>query len=375
MVKRIVIMLVVIGLLAAAIFGFRACKSQLSAKSIAYQIPPVSVSSAKAGMQSWSPEIEAVGSLSAVRGVDVTSEVSGLVSAIYFKSGDQVKEGQALIQLNAEPDIAQLHSLEAAAELAATILERDKKQFEAQAVSQATLDTDAADLKSKEALVAQQAGVVKKKAILAPFSGKLGITSVNPGQYINSGDKIVTLQALDRIYIDFFLPQQNLSLISAGQNVSVVTDAYPGRTFEGKITSINPKVDPATRNVQVEATVRNSRHELFPGMYATIKVQAGAAQSYLTLPRTAVTFNPYGETVYIIQESGKGSPGQPGLIAKETFVTVGSSRGDQVAILNGVRDGDIVVTSGQLKLKNGAAVVINNRVQPAAEASPHLADE
>jgi membrane fusion protein, multidrug efflux system len=375
MVKRIVIMLVVAGLLAAAIFGFRACKNRLSGKSIAYHVPPVSVSTAKADMQSWTSEIEAVGSLSAVRGVDVASEVSGLVSAIHFKSGDQVKEGQVLVQLNAEPDIAQLHSFEASAELAAIVLERDKKQFEAQAISQASLDADAADLKSKQALVAQQSGVVKKKTILAPFSGKLGITSVNPGQYINSGDKIVTLQALDWIYADFLLPQQNLSVISVGQLVTVISDTYPGRTFEGKITSINPKVDPATRNVQVEATIKNSKHELFPGMYATVKVQAGAVQSYLTLPRTAVTFNPYGETVYIVEEGERGPDGKPALTVKEAFVTVGPLRGDQIAVLKGVKEGDTVVTSGQLKLRSSASVVINNMVQPSAEASPNLADE
>jgi len=375
MVKRIVIMLVVFGLLAAAVLGFRAYKNRLSGRSMAYHIPPVSVSTAKAGMQSWTTEIDAVGSLSAVRGVDVASEVSGLVSAIHFKSGDQVKEGQILVQLNAEPDIAQLHSFEASAELAAIVLERDKKQFEAQAISQAVLDTDEADLKSRRALVAQQTGVVAKKTIRAPFAGKLGITAVNPGQYINSGDKIVTLQALDWVYVDFFLPQQNLSVISLGQKVTVASDIYPDLTFEGKITSISPKVDPATRNVQIQATIRNNKRELYPGMYATAKVLAGEVQNYLTLPRTAVTFNPYGETVYIVQEGTKGPDGKPALTVKETFVTAGPLRGDQIAILKGVKEGDTVVTSGQLKLRSGSAVVVNNDIQPSAEASPNLADE
>jgi membrane fusion protein, multidrug efflux system len=375
MVKRIVIMFVVLALLAGAILGFRAFKNRISAKSMAFQIPPVSVTTAKADMQAWSPEVEAVCTLSAVRGVDVASEVSGLVSAIYFKSGDQAKEGQPLVQLNAEPDVAQLHSLEAAAELSSTILERDKKQFEAQAISQAALDTDEADLKSRRALVAQQTGVVAKKTIRAPLAGKLGITAVNPGQYINSGDKIVTLQALDWIYVDFFLPQQNLSVISLGQKVTIASDIYPDHTFEGKITSINPKVDPATRNVQIQATIRNNKRELYPGMYATAKVLAGEAQNYLTLPSTAVTFNPYGETVYIVQEGGKKPDGKPALTVKETFVTVGPLRGDQIAVLKGVKEGDTVVTSGQLKLRSGAAVVVNNKVQPSAEASPNLADE
>jgi membrane fusion protein, multidrug efflux system len=374
MIKRIMIMLVVVGLLAAAISGFRAYKHRMSSKSMVYQIPPVSVSTAKAEMQGWRPEISAVGSLSAVRGVDVASEVSGLVSLVHFKSGDHVKPGQSLVQLNAEPDVAQLHSLEAAVELAAVILERDNKQLDAQAVSQATLDTDEADLKSKRALVAQQTGVVEKKTIRAPFGGKLGITAVNPGQYIDAGEKIVTLQDLDRIYVDFFLPQQNLSVISLDQKVTIVSDAYPDRTFEGKITSINPKVDPSTRNVQVQATIRNDKHELYPGMYAAATVLAGDVKNYLTLPRTAVSFNPYGETVYIVQEA-KGQDGKAVLTAKETFVTVGSSRGDQIAILKGVKEGDTVVTSGQLKLKSGAAVVVNNKVIPSSEAVPQLADQ
>jgi membrane fusion protein, multidrug efflux system len=375
MVKRIVIMFVALALLAGAILGFRAYKNRLSAKSMVYQIPPVSVSTARAAMQTWSSEVEAVCTLSAVRGVDVASEVSGLVSAIYFKSGDQVKEGQPLVQLNAEPDVAQLNSLEAAAELASTILERDKKQFEVQAVSQAALDTDEADLKSRRALVAQQMGVVAKKTIRAPFAGKLGITAVNPGQYINSGDKIVTLQDLDRIYVDFFLPQQNLSVISLGQKVTLTSDIYPDHTFEGKITSINPKVDPATRNVQIQATIRNNKRELYPGMYATAKVQAGEILNYLTIPRTAVTFNPYGETVYIVQEGAKGPDGKAALTVKEIFVTVGPLRGDQIAVLSGVKEGDTIVTSGQLKLRSGSTVVVNNQVQPSSEAAPRLTDQ
>jgi membrane fusion protein (multidrug efflux system) len=271
--------------------------------------------------------------------------------------------------------MALLHSLEAAADLANTVYERDKKQYNVQAVSKATLDADAADLKVKRAQVRQQAAMLEKKSIRAPFAGRLGISTVNPGQYINPGDKVVTLQSLDQIYTDFHLPQQELSHISLGQPVVVTADTYPGRTFRGKITAVNPKVDLDTRNFQVEATITNPRHELLPGMYASVEVKAGAVQSYLTLPQTAVTFNPYGETVFIVEESGKGPDGKPLLIVRQAFVTVGPTRGDQIAILKGISEGDMVVTSGQLKLKNGSRIIINNQIQPGNEAAPRPRDE
>ena len=376
MIKRMLIMLVAVGLLFGGIFGYRAFNAQMQKKSMAgKEIPPVTVTAIKAELHSWQPELKAVGSLRAVRGVDVTSEISGLVRRMHFHSGDEVKAGQLLVQLNADADIAQLRSLQAAAELANVVYERDKKQFSVQAVSQAVLDADAADLKSKRALVAQQAALVEKKTIRAPFAGRLGISTVNPGQFINPGDKIVTLQSLNSIYCDFLLPQQELSRVWLGQKVVVTSDTYPGRKFEGLVTAINPQVDVATRNFQAEATLANPRRELMPGMYASVEVQAGGAERYITLPQTAVTYNPYGDTAFVVEEKGKGSDGKALLTVRQTFVTVGSTRGDQVSVLQGIREGDVVVTSGQIKLKNGSVVVINNKVQPANEVSPQPADE
>lgn len=370
MVKRMVIMLATVSLLFGGVFAYKAFKSRMLKKLMASLQPSVTVSTIKAQFHSWQPELKAVGSLRAVRGVDVTCEISGLVRTLHFNSGDDVKADQVLVQLNADSDVAQLHSLEAAAELARTVYERDRKQFTAQAISQATLDADAADLKVKNAQVAEQAAVVAKKTIRAPFAGRLGITTVNPGQYLNPGDKIVTLQLLDSIYLDFYLPQQEISKISLGQTVISTTDTYVGRTFNGTITTINPKVDPNTRNILVEATIPNPKHQLLPGMYASVKVKAGSAQRYLTVPQTAVTFNPYGEAVFIVKEDGKDSNGKPILIVKQTFVTVGPTRGDQIAILTGVKEGEIVVTAGQLKLKNGSPVIINNQIQPTNQAAP-----
>lgn len=371
MTKRMVIMLAVVGLLFGGIFGYKAFTGIMMKKYMsAGGIPPVTVSTIHATNEAWQPQFKAVGSLRAVRGVDLASEISGLVRSVHFKSGDEVKAGQLLVQLNADPDIAQLHALEAAADLAEITYERDKKQIEAQAISQSTLDSASADLKSKQAQVTQQAAVVAKKTISAPFAGRLGISSVNPGQYVNSGEKIVTLQSLDSIFIDFSLPQQELSRVSRGQTAVVFIDAYPGKTFTGKITAINPKVDPDSRNVQVEAVIANPGRELLPGMYATLEVLYGAAQHYLTLPRTAVTFNPYGETVYLVEEKGTDKAGKKTLTVRQTFVTLGPARGDQVAVLSGVKEGDQVVTSGQLKIKNNSAVIINNQVQPLNDAAP-----
>jgi membrane fusion protein (multidrug efflux system) len=374
--KRMLIMLAIVGLLFGAVFGYKAFQAQMSKKYMAsQQMPPVTVSAIKAEVHPWQPQLKAVGSLRAVRGVDVTSEISGLVRTLHFKPGDEVREGRLLVQLNADADVAQLRSLEAAAELADTVYERDKKQFAVQAISQATLDADAADLKGKRAQVAQQRALVDKKTIRAPFAGRLGICTVNPGQYMNPGDKIVTLQSLSSIYADFYLPQQELARVSLGQNIVVASDTHPGRTFTGKITTINPKVESDSRNVQVEATIDNPRHELFPGMYVSVEVKAGKEEQYLTLPQTAVTYNPYGETVYVVEESGKAPDGSPILKAKQTFVTVGPTRGDQVAVLKGIKEGEVVVTSGQLKLKPGSTVTINNQVPPSNDAAPKPVDE
>ena len=371
MTKRMVIMLIIIGVIFGGIFGYLGFRSYMMKKYMSSAAAPaVTVSVVTAVTDEWQPQISAVGSLRAVHGVEVANEIAGLVQSVHFKSGDSVAAGQLLVQLNADSDIAQLQTLTAARELSQSIYERNKQQFLAQAVSKASLDADASDLKVKQAQVAQQEAIVSKRTIRAPFAGRLGISLVNPGQYLNPGDKIVTLQALDSIYVDFYLPQQELSRISSGQAVVAVTDTYPDKKFNGKISAINPKVDPQTRNVQIEARIANPRHELLPGMYATIKVQAGATKRYMTIPRTAVTFNPYGETVYIVEEKGTTKDGKPSLFVRQTFVTLGPARGDQVAILKGIKEGERVVTSGQLKLKSGSQVVINNQVQPANDANP-----
>jgi membrane fusion protein (multidrug efflux system) len=377
MTKRMLIMVgCVLLLIAVLAFGkFLQIKKLIaSAPKPAAQV----VSAIKVQHAEWQPQLSSVGTLAPVRGVDVTTEIAGLVREVRFKSGDEVKAGQVLFELNADTDVAQLRSLQANADLAGTTLKRDKLQLAAQAISQAQVDSDEADLKSKQALVAQQKAAVDKKTIRAPFAGKLGITSINPGQYLEPGNKLVTLQTIDTVYVDFFVPQKQLALLSIGQKLNLTSDAYPGVGFAAKVTSISPKVDSATRNVQVQATVPNAKRQLLPGMFANVSLDQGELKKYLTLPQTAITYNPYGSTVFVLappageaaKDALKDDKGQPYLVAQQVFVTTGPTRGDQVAILSGVKDGQTIVTSGQLKLKNGTPVVIDNKVQPANSPNP-----
>jgi membrane fusion protein, multidrug efflux system len=365
---RLVIVLALVGVLVGGAIGLNLIKAYFISKAQAQSATLAqTVSTATAEYSEWQPQVQAVGSLRAVHGVEVTTEVAGLVREVDFKSGSGARAGQVLVQLNADPDIAQQRALTAEANLAALVYHRDLIQYQAQAISRQQLDTDAANLKSTREQETAQAALVAKKTIRAPFGGRLGITTVNPGQYLNPGDAIVTLESVDPIYVDFRLPEDELARVAVGQTVHVSADAFPESEFQGKITSIDPLVDSSTRNFQAEATIPNPEHRLLPGMFVRTTVDAGAKERYLTLPQTAVTYNPYGETVYLVRK-----PAQPGghPTAQLTFVTLGSTRGDQVAISKGLEAGDVVVSSGQMKIKNGTPLSINNSVLPLNEPNP-----
>jgi membrane fusion protein (multidrug efflux system) len=374
--KRMIIMLLGVGLVFGGVFGFQAFKNAMIKKFIsAMGQPPQTVSTVAATLEEWQPQIEAVGSVRAVNGADLAFEVPGIIKDLHFKSGDDVAAGDVLVTLRADDDIARLAALQATAGLNEVTYQRDQEQFKIKAVSQATLDADAANLKSANAQVVQQQAVVDKKTLRAPFAGHLGVRAVDIGQYINAGTAVVTLQALDPVYTDFFVPQQALTQVQLNQTVTVKIDTYPNQDFTGTITAVNPKVDPATRNVQVRATLKNPDRRLLPGMYATVSIAAGDKQRHVTLPQTAVTFNPYGETVYIVDDKSKDDQGKPRLLARQIFITAGPKRGDQVAILSGVEAGQTVVTTGQMKLRNGAAVVIDNTIRPTADTNPVPVDQ
>ena len=362
-------MLAVVVLLVGVIGGTKAVQiSKLIAQSKVPQ-PPVVVTALTARYAQWQPEITAVGSAKAVRGVDVTTEVGGIVRSVSFKPGQEVAAGAVLVELNDDADVANLRSLQASADLAETTLKRDIAQRAADAVSPAQVDSDEADLKSKRAQVAQQAALVAKKIIRAPFAGRIGITSVNPGQYLNPGDKVASLMTVDPIYVDFNVPQDQLPALTMGQAVSITADGLPGETLEGSVTAIDSKVDQTTRNVTVEATIRNPRKQLLAGMFTHVALASGTLQHYLTIPQTAVAYNPYGTTVFIAA-TRKDESGEEVLTAQQSFVKTGPTRGDQVAVLSGLKEGDVVITSGQLKLKNGSSVKVDNQVVPLNAAAP-----
>src|SRR5271167_3983645 len=292
MIKRMVIMLVAVAIVFGGIFGFQAFKAVMIKKFIsALSNPPQTISAAKAATSEWQSTIEAIGSLRAVKGADLSLEVSGVVESIAFNSGDDVVEGAQLLKLRTADDVARLNSLQAMAELSDITYERDQKQFKMQAVSQATLDTDAANLKNAKAQVAQQQAILDKKFLRAPFDGHLGIRAVDLGQYLSAGTPIVTLQALDPIFVDFFVPQQSVDQVRLGQTVAVKVDAFRDQTFSGEISALNPKVDAGNRNVEIRATLQNPDRKLLPGMYATVDIATGSPQSYITLPQTAISFN------------------------------------------------------------------------------------
>lgn len=365
--RPIIIMLVALGLLFIVLLGIQSFKGYMMAKQFGLMsMAPVTISAIKAEKQPWQPTITASASLRAMHGVDVTTEIAGLVRTIQFTPGSEVKKGTLLVELNADSEHAQLAALEASTALSSITFERDKALFKKQTVSQSTIDTDAADLKGKQAQVDQQIAVIAKKNITAPFDGVLGISIVNPGQYLNPGDKIVTLQQLDPILADFYIPQSLLAKIQVGQTVHLKTEPYTHEVLTGTITAIDPQIDPNTRNAQVEATVPNPKHLLLPGMFSKVEINVGEVENKLTVPQTAISYNPYGDIVFVVEEKTQDKKTKkPIQTVTQVFVTVGDTRGSQVSIEKGIKEGDLIVTSGQLKLKNGSRVIINDSVVPS----------
>lgn len=370
--RRMKVMLISVGILFGSIFLYKAIVGFIIQRSMANASKVVTVSAMKIDSSSWQPQLTVSGSLRAIRGVNVTTELAGMVQTIYFQPGARVKKDDLLVQLNADSDIAKLHALEANVELANITYLRDKAQYAIRAVSKQALDNDAANLKMLKAQVDEQKAIVAKKTIRAPFSGRLGINQINPGQYLNPGDSVVTLQSLNPVYADFFVPQQQLGKLELEEQVKVISNTFTHKTFSGKITTINPEVDVTTRNIKVEATIENPEQKLLPGMFVDVTIITGKPSLYLTVPQTAISYNPYGNLVYTIENTGKMQQGKPVLIARQHFVKTGEARGEQIKILQGLKKGDMIVTSGQLKLKNGSQIAIDNSIVPSDNSSPNL---
>jgi membrane fusion protein (multidrug efflux system) len=373
------IMLVLVGAAFAAIFGFQAFKARMIQKAISgLRNPAQTVSTITAATQPWQQRLEAVGSARAEKGAGLSAQVSGIVKAIHFQSGAKVEKGTLLVELEAADDIAHLEALKAMEALAQLNYDRSSQLVKTDAVSKQTADTDLATLKSDQAQVAQQQALVGYKSITAPFSGRLGIRQVDLGQYIAPGTPIVTLQQLDPIFVDFYLPQQSLAEIRVGQAVTAKVDTYPDLKFAGTVLAINPLVNTASRNVQVRATFGNPDEKLLPGMFVTVDIDVGAPQHYVTLPKTAIYYNSYGDIAYVVKEErerGGETGGEKQYVAQQVFVKTGDTRGDQVAVLTGVEPGAVVVSAGQNKLHNGSPVKIDNKIGVPFSANPQVSEE
>ncbi len=370
------IMIIAVVILFGLIFAYKVIIAQLIGHAMkANQNPPVTVSTVAATIQPWPMRYQTTATFSAVLGIDVTTELAGLVTAVHFDDGQRVKKNDLLLEENYSTEEAQLHTAQAQKDLSVIVYNRDKAQYEAQAISKAQLDTDTANVQINQAQIDQQVSIINKKMIRAPFAGRLGISPINPGNYLNPGDKIVSLQSLDPIYVQFYVPQQYLPQLAVNQKINLTTNLFPKRIYFGKINAIEPVVDVNTRNVLVEATMSNPREELLPGIFGLVEITTGKPQKFLTLPQSAVSFNPYGSLVYLVKQKGKDSQGKPILSVVQAFVTTGERRGDQVAVLSGIKEGDVVVSSGQLKLKNGSNIVVNNKVIPSNSPAPDVSPE
>jgi membrane fusion protein (multidrug efflux system) len=360
----------------AVVLGFVVLVKALQIKTLIttkFPMPLETVSTATAMKQEWQPTLTSVGSMSAVQGVTVAAELDGKIVQIAFESGREVKAGDLLVKQDTSVEEAQLRSAEAGVELAHVNLKRTKELFDKATVSRAQFDADTATAEQAVAGADNIRATIAKKTIRAPFSGRLGIRLVNLGQDLKAGDSIVSLQALDPIYVDFYLPQEQLTQIADGMAVRLSDEAAPGKPVTGKITAISPDVDSSTRNVRVQATVDNPGGHLHPGMYMDVEVLLPSIDTVLAIPATSVLYAPFGDTVYVVDDK-KDDKGETQHMVRQQIVRLGARRGDFVAVTKGLSEGDAVVSSGVFRLRPGTAVNVNNTLAPEAKVAPKPAD-
>jgi membrane fusion protein, multidrug efflux system len=365
--------LLALGVLFFLLVGIKALQI-MKMKSAPMMMPPTTVSSAPVKEEDWSPILSAISTISAIQGAVVSAELGGTVAEIKFQNGGVAKQGDVLVKLDASSEEAQLHTAEADLELARRDAERARDLAGRKVISKAELDSAESKLKQKQGAVDNMRAMIAKKEVRAPFDGQLGIRQVNVGQMINAGQQVVSLQALDRVFVDFALPQQHFPKLSPGLDVHVQTDALPGREFAGKLTAINSSVDPVTRNVGLQATLENSDHALRPGMFAKIDVVLPETHKTLVVPGTAVSYAPYGDSVFVIEKKKDPKTGKESQELRQAFVRVGEGRGDFVSINQGLEPGQTIVSTGVFKLRNGMSVVINNDLAPKPQLNPKPAD-
>ena len=342
--------------------------------STPFVVPPTTVSSATVKEEDWPPVLTAIGSVSAVQGAVVSTELSGVVAEIRFTNGGIANKGDVLVRLDASSEESQLHTAEADLELARSDLERARELAARKVVSKAELDSAESKFKQKQGTVDNMRAMITKKEVRAPFSGQLGIRQVNVGQMINAGQQVVSLQSLDPVYVDFALPQQHLPKLAAGLDAHVHSDAITGRDFKGKLTAINSMVDPVTRNVALQATLENPDHALRPGMFVKVDVVLPDKGKSLVVPGSAISYAPYGDSVFVIEKKKDDKTGKEAQVLRQAFVRIGEARGDLVSITKGLKAGEQVVSTGVFKLRNGMAVTINNDLAPQPQVNPKPVD-
>ena len=374
MMKRMLVMLAVMFVIIAGLgfVKFRQIQTAI-AQGAAFQMPPEAVTTIVAQPTEWAETLSAIGSVAAVQGVDVSADLSGIVDRVAFDSGRSVRQGEVLVQLDSRQERAQLAAAEAQRDLASVNFDRMQGLLKDNVISRAEFDSATADSKQTEARVGEIRAAIDRKMIRAPFSGILGIRQVNLGQYLSSGDPVVQLQSLNPIYVNFSVPQQEMAQVRGGRDVRITSDDLAGSEFPGRITAIDSIVNQETRNLQVQATLANPEGRLRPGMFVQAEVILGVGRTVTPLPATAISYAPYGDSVFIVGNV-KGPNGETYKGVRQQVVKLGGARGDQVAVMSGVNAGDEVVTSGVFKLRNGAAVLVNNKVQPGNNPSPKPED-
>jgi membrane fusion protein, multidrug efflux system len=374
MMKRMLLMLAVMMMIIGGLGFVKFRQIQMAiAQGASFQPPPEAVTTIVAKREEWPETLSAIGSVAAVQGVVVSADLSGTVDRITFDSGKAVRQGDVLVQLDTRQERAQLAAVEAQRDLARTNFDRMQGLLKDNVISRAEYDSATADNKQTEARVGEIRAAIDRKTIRAPFSGILGIRQVNLGQYLSSGDPIVQLQSLNPIYVNFAVPQQATAQLGQGREVRITSDDLGGAEFTGRVTAIDSIVNEDTRNIQVQATLANPDGKLRPGMFVHAQVVMAAKRLVTPLPATAISYAPYGDSVYIVGDV-KGPNGAAYKGVRQQFVKVEGARGDQVGVISGVNPGDEVVTSGVFKLRNGAAVFVNNKVQPANDPAPKPAD-
>jgi membrane fusion protein, multidrug efflux system len=373
MAKRMIVMLGVAALLLTALGFAKFRQIQTAVHASAYQPPPEAVTSVVTQREQWPAIMTAIGSLEAVHGVMVSADLPGTVAKINFESGKAVHEGDILVELDTRQERAQLASLEAQSELAKQNFARNQELVNAGVISRQEFDQAASQQKATEANVAEIKATIARKTIRAPFSGILGIRKVNLGQYLPAGSPIISNQTLNPIYVNIGVPQQSAPQVHVGGKLRVTTEDVTGKVFRGSITAIDSEVDETTRNIQVQATLSNADGKLRPGMFVQVELPVGASRSIIALPTSAINYAPYGDSVFVITDL-KDPKGQTYRGVKQQFVKIEGARGDQVAVISGLNPGDEVVTSGVFKLRNGAAVQVNNKVQPGNSSAPKPED-